>query len=440
MASTISPPSCSESTADGPVLNLMNKRLRALRKKYNRILQMEASVAQGKTLNKEQEEVLRSRPGVVALIDEYEKLRSPLAAAVQEEILLAGVPASGPTLDNPNPTPETAEEDGSSSIDSAVEGLLALLYFGSLFDVKPQSEFTSMMLMRTHERVCCLTYDYVTDDATELLGETDLDMISALGGMVTSRPLYSGISHRSALQGCLQHAKLWLHGAHQTIAEDSSVTYASLREKLKKIMDSDYYTATPEMKAPDDVAAAVGKYSAACQVLVSEADEEETPHIQSDVVQTDYNEQEEEEEDILAFEVGPDQSAPACDLQKDEADDSDPTGDFNAPPHDRQQSAEEEEHDQNDHEQKDQQYIPRRAYPNNQRGGRGGVGAGINRRGYPNARGRIGRGGGGGYQNGRNQYYDPGYHPRSYYNPRGRGGGSGASGHGPSNVELGASA
>ncbi|KAK8956591.1 hypothetical protein KSP39_PZI000173 [Platanthera zijinensis] len=169
MASTMSP-SCSESAADGPVLNLMNKRLRALRKKYNRILQMEASVAQGKTLNKEQEEVLRSRPGVVALIDEYEKLRSPLAAAVQEELVLAGVSASGTSAENPNPTPAEEAEDASSSIDSAVEGLLALLYFGCLFDVKPQSEFTSMMLMRTHERVCCLTYDYVTDDAVELLG------------------------------------------------------------------------------------------------------------------------------------------------------------------------------------------------------------------------------------------------------------------------------
>ncbi|KAG0450646.1 hypothetical protein HPP92_026632, partial [Vanilla planifolia] len=81
-----------------------------------------------------------------------------------------------------------------------------------------------MMLTRAHERGCCLTYDYVTDDATELLGEEDLDMISALGGMVTSRPLYSGISHSSALHGCLQHAKLWLQGAHEPIVSGSALT------------------------------------------------------------------------------------------------------------------------------------------------------------------------------------------------------------------------
>lgn len=215
-------PTGSESAAavDGPVLSLMSKRLRALRKKYNRILQMEASLAQGKTLNKEQEEVLRAKPGVVALIEEYEKLRSPLATAVQEEISRVTFSSSPGSH---SPAPEAADES-SSSAGSSAEDLLALLYFGCLFDVKPQSDFASTMLTRAHERGCCLTYDYVTDDATELLGEKDLDMISALSGLITSRPLYSGISHRSALQGCLQYAKLWLRGANQPIVVGSSVT------------------------------------------------------------------------------------------------------------------------------------------------------------------------------------------------------------------------
>lgn len=211
--------------AEGPVLSLMNKRLRALRKKYNRILQMEASLAQGKPLNKEQEEVLRSKPGVMALIDEYDKLRLPLAAAVQEELALAAASCSSSV--NPKTLP-VAVENASSLTDSSVDGLVALLYFGCLFDVKDQSEFTSMMLTRIHERGCCLTYDYVTDEATELLGEKDLDMISALGGLVTSRPLYSGISHRSALEGCIQHAKLWLQGSQMPIVLGSSVTCKNL--------------------------------------------------------------------------------------------------------------------------------------------------------------------------------------------------------------------
>lgn len=69
----------------------------------------------------------------------------------------------------------------------------------------------------------------------------------------------------------------------------------------------------------------------------------------------------------------------------------------------------------------EQQSVPRRSYQNqNYRGNRGGsVG---DRRGYSNGRG--GRGRGGSYQNGRNQYYDQSgnYQQRNYNNYRGRGG------------------
>ncbi|CAH8360561.1 unnamed protein product [Eruca vesicaria subsp. sativa] len=69
------------------VMALISKRLRTHRKKYNRIIDMEESVSQGKTLNKEQQETIRSKPIVTALIQELEKLRPP-SAAVSEEISL----------------------------------------------------------------------------------------------------------------------------------------------------------------------------------------------------------------------------------------------------------------------------------------------------------------------------------------------------------------
>ncbi|RRT69581.1 hypothetical protein B296_00031161 [Ensete ventricosum] len=260
----------------------MNKRLRALRKKYNRILQMEESLAQGKPLNKEQEEVLRSKPAITVLIDEYEKLRQPLAVAVQEELARAAAPSPPSPAPQEDPTAAPAADDDKEELGPAVEDLLTLLYFGCLFDVKPQSEFAATMLTRTHERGCCLTYDYVTDDAIDLLGEQDLDAISALGSLVTSRPVYSGISHKNALQVCLQHAKHWLLNADQPIIPGSSITYSGLREKLNKILASDYFTTTPEMKAPGDVAAAVGKYGAACQVQISESTTMPSPTVQTE--------------------------------------------------------------------------------------------------------------------------------------------------------------
>ncbi|EEE51859.1 hypothetical protein OsJ_33386 [Oryza sativa Japonica Group] len=66
---------------DGPTLSVVSKWLHALRKKHNKIIQMEEPLADGRKLNKEQG-----------------------------------------------------------------EDLLALIYFGSLFDVKPQTEFIATML------------------------------------------------------------------------------------------------------------------------------------------------------------------------------------------------------------------------------------------------------------------------------------------------------
>ena len=196
---------------DGPVLSVVSKRLRALRKKYNRITQMEESLAAGKTLNREQEEVLRSKPVVAALIEELERLRAPLASAVAEEL-------------SSRPAPAAAAASSSDS-DSSIQDLLALVYFGSLFDVKLQQDFATTMVARTHERNCCITYDYVTDDAADLLVEADLDAVSTLASLAASRPAAAvGVSHRDALQACAHHARLWLRRADEPIHPDSTIT------------------------------------------------------------------------------------------------------------------------------------------------------------------------------------------------------------------------
>ncbi|MBA0842518.1 hypothetical protein Goarm_002338, partial [Gossypium armourianum] len=201
---------------------------------------MEESVSQGKTLNKEQEDVLRSKPTVSALIDELEKLRQPLSSAVSEEISLAlqrQTVSSSETTSQAQPDKTEPQEQ------------------------LPNSDFTSTMLTRTHERGCCLTYDYVTDDATDLLNEKDLDLISTLSGLLTSRPADSSLSHKNALHRCIQHAMLWLSNSDQPVDPNADVSYAGLRERLNKIMALDYFTTTPEIKDPAEVAAAAGTYT-----------------------------------------------------------------------------------------------------------------------------------------------------------------------------------
>lgn len=58
---------------------------------------------------------------------------------------------------------------------------------------------------------------------------------------------------------------------------------AGLREKLDKILSSDYFTTTPEMKAPVDVAAAVENFgSASSHVQIPESTTVLTPAVDAE--------------------------------------------------------------------------------------------------------------------------------------------------------------
>ncbi|GER55953.1 glycine-rich protein [Striga asiatica] len=409
----------SETATDGPVLNLVNKRLRALRKKLNRIAQMEDSVSQGKTLNKEQEETLRSKSSVLAGIDELEKLKQPLLQAVGQEIELVleknkqktdSVAAAAEIPSEAASTAEADEKSGTPTSDSAVSDLLNLLYFGTVFDVKTLFLARDNLLTRTHERNCCLTYDCITDDdaAGDLLKETDLDLIASLGSFLVSRPVNSSLSHKNALQKCVEHAKLWLANAEQPIEPDSDVTYAGLREKLSKIMASEYFTTTPEIKDAGEVAAAGGNY-VSFQVPVEGST---IPPVGMTVpVEGSTVEYQQEEEQQPNAETYTDETTHVEEFNKGTTPEAEDTQEIPA-----QTDAGDE--NSRDDELKEQN-SSRRSY----RGFRGG------RRGYSNGRGG-GRGGSRGsyhHQNGRSQFSDQqgggGYYQRNNYGHyRGRGG------------------
>ncbi|KAM3294798.1 hypothetical protein ACQJBY_037590 [Aegilops geniculata] len=416
---------------DGPTLSVVTKRLRALRKKQNRIAQMEEAVAAGKTLNQEQKEVMRSKPTLAAVIDELERLRAPLAVAVAEEVSVAPAPAPAP------------EPSGS---DSSVQDLLALVYFGALFDVKPQSDFIATMVAREHERSSCITYDCVGDDTVDLLVEGDLDVVSAVAALAAARPASAvGVSHRDALQACAHHARLWLARADEPIHPGSSVTYAAVRAKLDRIMASDYYTAA---------AVGGGSYGAeGVQAQESMTASPEASAVEENLAAEDHKE---EKEDSHATEIYNDHQSDSADVQNVFQDREAPVN----PPEEypsvqaEQEKFDMEEQDERDAEPKEQQFQhPRRSHQNQRGGGRGRRGAYPNGRGgrgggrgmgggYQNGRGYQGggggyQGGGGGYQNGRggggggyyNNNNEEGYYqPRNFNNNRGRGGRSGGGG------------
>ncbi|KAL5070001.1 hypothetical protein RYX36_020888, partial [Vicia faba] len=82
------------------------------------------------------------KPSILVLIDELEKLRQPLSVALTKELDLA--------LQNNRET--LTENSVMNSVNSAnqngdvVEDILNFLYFGSLFEVKTQNDFTSTIL------------------------------------------------------------------------------------------------------------------------------------------------------------------------------------------------------------------------------------------------------------------------------------------------------
>ncbi|EYU28691.1 hypothetical protein ABFS82_12G108300 [Erythranthe guttata] len=325
MAAAAAAFSSSDIITEGPVLNLINKRLRALRKKMNRISQMEESLSQGKALNKEQEETLRSKSSVLAGIDELEKLRQPLSEAVNQEIQLA---LEKNTQRSETLTGERSDEEEDGTVEpnaggendgvSALSDLLSLVYFGSIFDVQALMSAHDNLLTRTHERNCCLTYDYVTDDDAEgdPLREWDLDLIAMMGGLLISRPVNSCLSHKDALQKCVEHAKLWLANSEQPIEPDSDITYAWLREKLNRIMASDYYTTIPEIRAPVEVAATGGNYTS-FQLPVHEP---VLPQVVSTVSvedsATEYDQEEEESENSDDNDIDNQEACPIEELKQ----------------------------------------------------------------------------------------------------------------------------
>lgn len=391
----------SSEVSEGPVLNFINKRLRSLRKKLNRISQMEQSISQGKTLNKEQEEVFKSKLSVISSIEELEKLRQPLTTLVAEEIDLA-IQCKKPESNETKSTND--QESNKGDQDFVIEDVLKLIYFAGIFDVKSKSDFESVLLTRSHERGCCLSYDHVDDDDVgELLGENDLDLISKVGSLLVSRPVDTGLSHKDALEKCVEHAKLWLSSSPQPIEKDSNVTYALLKEKLAKIMASPYVTTMPEMKKPVEVVG--GNYGSF--------------QAQGEGFDVHYQQKDEDLANYEVNESSDNQAGPVDELQKGEYEVENST-ELPAQSESVQPQPEREQV-----ESKEQQFNPRRQFQNRGRGG----GA---RRGYSNGRGGGARRGGGPYQNGRNQYNDqPGnYYPRNTYytNRDSRGGGRGAAG------------
>ncbi|OVA04279.1 KEN domain [Macleaya cordata] len=71
-----------------PVLSLISSRLKSGKRKYTQILEKERDMnsKKGKTLNRDEEELIRSKPCVLAIIKELEMLHQSISVALKEEL------------------------------------------------------------------------------------------------------------------------------------------------------------------------------------------------------------------------------------------------------------------------------------------------------------------------------------------------------------------
>lgn len=324
--------------AEGPVMLMMSKRLRALRKKMNKINQIEDSRTAGKSINKEQEEVLKSKATVLLLIDEYEKLKQPLTAAVKEEhsefeAAFLESQAKGKDSEEQAESAENFRQDqgeekvgdgqggveqgGEDEVDLKGDGakqihrsldvpaaseagvgggeeggmggnelrvLVQALYFGSLFDLEEcvgGEDVEIVSWAKEQERESCLSYDPVTDDSTIPLSKQDLNAIALLSRSIRSRA--QGVAnHEQAVESCLHHAIRLLGRSPESFHKGLDISYGQLRERVERIAASAFFTKHSDVVKPEVAAAA-----AASKQFVSEVQGGENHNILQPAVESD---------------------------------------------------------------------------------------------------------------------------------------------------------
>eukprot|EP00854_Cymbomonas_tetramitiformis_P003879 gene3879-4840_t len=292
------------SFSDGPVVSLVTKKLRALRKKLEKVTTLEQKVTEGKAINSEQQAVLDSKASILILVDEYEKLKDQLASAVEEEkaAVISKIPApvaEDPVSAEPQPPvepevkePEVSEEKIKEIQDAAnaesvakLKSILNLLYFAQLFDVthRYHAIHTHVQKMERHSCLSYDAYDLVAPgpELEQRLDQNDLDNITEMGKLITSRPQGLPISHKDAIERCAAIADKWMARSDEKLP-DFPISFGDLAGRLQRILNSDYFTQVPVVQEVTEHTARAAAEAQAAVHRHSQMAQFEPPHISAD--------------------------------------------------------------------------------------------------------------------------------------------------------------
>eukprot|EP01023_Acetabularia_acetabulum_P061239 TRINITY_DN7394_c0_g1_i2.p1 TRINITY_DN7394_c0_g1~~TRINITY_DN7394_c0_g1_i2.p1 ORF type:complete len:459 (+),score=94.38 TRINITY_DN7394_c0_g1_i2:45-1421(+) len=285
---------------EGPVLKAHMNRIRAIKKKLRKIEAIQSLVADGKEINSDQRSTLSAKDGCEAVAEELERMLALINAAVKEEHglartaameemkttieaevagtveLLRAEAASKDTLIGnlregmeqqqerikeleEQVTLNRAQQEESASkqegIESAMGDVLALIYFGQLFN---QAKSWPAEL----ERQSCISYDGILspDQAQgEALQAKDLDAMVVLSNLLMSRKVGEVQSHQNAINECKDLAMAWINDSELFIPEVSTQV-SKVKQQLGRILASEYCSILPKVAGAEEVAAGMNTY------------------------------------------------------------------------------------------------------------------------------------------------------------------------------------
>lgn len=201
---------------------------------------------------------LESRDGVVAVVDELEKLCLSLQEAsaldmenvresTEKTVLKSLKPASAWEKEKKDAVKKAVSKAkaetrasmrndvmlaSADAVRKGVNDIIDLLYFGNVFD-----PFIPYQL----EKVAAL--NNATLNKVSVNGET-LDVIGLLGKMVSAKPFGSAMSHQEAMQQCKDIAIQYVSRENEELASTHH-TGKQIRDTLRKIKEMEYYTMPP---------------------------------------------------------------------------------------------------------------------------------------------------------------------------------------------------
>ena len=258
--------------------------------------EIEKKVREGKTINEQQEEAIRSKPLTLSVIEEVERLKKTVEEEVQakdkereRELRRAEKEAERwrkraekyqQEKKEEKPAKKeraSPDENSSAKVQEAIEKLLKVFYFGRLFDTSTGNTLAH------YERAAYLGYDSLLgkEDAVggmSMMTQKHLDGLSAFAYYLSSRPMNQLLSHKQALEHCVALAKEYAEGGKRDKMEVplSDGTLCNLEDMLERISKTGFYNIVPVLANPSSAEATAAVEGSAAPPPASGPQEDKT--------------------------------------------------------------------------------------------------------------------------------------------------------------------